>query len=63
MRDYLKKHFKNDPQKQYYLVDEIKTAEFRKKKEEEIKIAGSSRIHMLLVMPDGDWTKKRFTIW
>ena len=58
-----KKHFKNDPQKQYYQIDEIKTAEFRKKKKEEIKIARSSKIHMLLVTPEGGWTKKRFTIW
>ena len=58
-----KKHFKNDPQKQYYQIDEIKTAEFHKKKKEEIKIARSSRIHMLLVTPEDDWTKKRFKIW
>ena len=59
----IKKHFKNDPQKQYYQIDEIKTAEFHKKKKEEIKIARSSRIHMLLVTPEDDWTKKRFKIW
>ena len=58
MHDYLKKKFKHDPQKPYYMIDEIKTAEFCKIKKEKIKTAGSSRLHMLSLTPECVQTKK-----
>ena len=53
MHTFLDEHFKDDPSKEYVIIDEEETAELRKKGREERKVNGCKGSHVMSFFPDG----------
>ena len=59
MHSFLSKNFELDPSKKYFLISKHNTADKRKEGQEEQKIKGSSKAHVISFNPDG----KTFQKW
>lgn len=59
MYECLRECFEKDPQKHHHLTDENKQ-QLRQKSKNEIKFAQSSKLHMVSVDPEGEWTNRTF---
>ena len=62
MHSFLSKNFELDPSKKYFLISEHNTADERKEGQEEQKIKGSSKAHVISFNPDGKTFQKWETV-